>query len=177
MNKQINRYTGQGPKGSQVQELRSCDCRYATLLAHRCINNPAAPGTLYYWNVLEAFLTRHDQLLIPCPAPLPSLKIPNFSSWLGISGDQSLIQEAIKMNLIRTKDVLITQEISKNVGAQCQMFLLLRKLQRSERSMLGIGVKDLILEQSFSQQAYLQGVRSSVSGTKGRNKYMCIFFY
>lgn len=39
---------------------------------------------------------RHDQLLIPSPAPLPSLKnaewgfsTSSFSSWLDVSGDQS----------------------------------------------------------------------------------------
>lgn len=79
--------------------------------------NPEVCQTSYFGDFMRATSCRYYQLLTPFIVPLPSpenggveLKVPDFKIYL-VFPVTSPIQEPSKSNLIRIKDVPITQEI------------------------------------------------------------------
>lgn len=89
-----------------------------------CVHPPgSSPGpTLFGF-----YVQRLDQLLTPFSDHLPSqenvgvkLKFPSFSSWVGLSGEQSSCRSSTQSHLMRTEDTPINQEITWVPGAPCQ---------------------------------------------------------
>lgn len=71
---------------------------HATLLVCGCVHQPGSSPKPHTFGIfLKACSHKHDHLLTPFPGPCPILenqrgvwlKIPNFSSWLGVFGDPS----------------------------------------------------------------------------------------
>ena len=86
------KHTGRGLDGLHTQEGYPMELGCAILPIHRCVHQPRNSPNLTLF--MTASSCRRDWLLTQFPAPLTSLengdlglKVPNFSPWLGHSGN------------------------------------------------------------------------------------------
>ena len=134
----------------------------------------------------------HEHWLSSTPLPAPPLsqenwglrlKIPNFQSWLGLSGGQPPAGTIQEPTLTGTKDTHITrkyQGIWEPVsGTKDQIleyimllvFLSLRKLQGLWELCAGNGGQRLdVRTEDFPSSSIYKGFRSHVSGTRAETK-------
>ena len=141
MNSQMNRY--RGVRSGRVPSIGASVLVEwgSTTFPGWCVHQAGSSSNLCRWGFMEASSRRHDQLLSPFPALLPSLenkgsgglKIPSFPSWLVLSGEQPPPRSPPRV-----------------ISAEHTMLLVLLSLRN------------------------LQGLSSSVPGTRGRDQY--IFF-
>lgn len=115
---------------------------------------------------MEASLCQHDHKLHLQTFPPPGEqemgpKVSGFCSQLDLSGDHPPSKSPPRVISLEKKDIPITQEITKDLGALCQMVPSLSKLTKVSRALcqeLGSKSNDSISIYKF---------KSSVSGTGG----------
>ena len=117
------KHTGRGLDGLHTQEGYPMELGCAILPIHRCVHQPRNSPNLTLF--MTASSCRRDWLLTQFPAPLTSLengdlglKVPNFSSWLGHSGNHPPSRSPPRVSCLcfaRTNDTLITQDIPRDL--------------------------------------------------------------